>query len=282
MGLTTGTSPFGKKPAGTFNFEARSAQRATRSTSSHRPGAFAGSSAARRSSIPVTSHCCSRRATCRSGTSRARMCASTCSRRPSTRRIARSRATRATGRSARAERSPRTRSGAYDEILPETPPITDRVAFYWDAVEHWYEEDEEIFVHPRDPYHRVDLVPSSRLRARVAGRRRAGRVEPARGLLRDRPCRRAGTSRRDDVVSGYEALAAHHALPVQGHRVVLERRRQRRHRLELRGPGGPPPRRCEASSRSTTRSSTSTSTASARSAATRRSRCRRRRPGANA
>jgi uncharacterized protein (DUF427 family) len=50
----------------------------------------------------------------------------------------------------------------YPETLPETPPITDHVAFYWDAVEHWYEEDEEVFVHPRDPYHRVDLVPSSR------------------------------------------------------------------------------------------------------------------------
>ena len=50
----------------------------------------------------------------------------------------------------------------YPEILPGTPPITDRVAFYWDAVDHWYEEDEEVFVHPRDPYHRVDIVPSSR------------------------------------------------------------------------------------------------------------------------
>jgi uncharacterized protein (DUF427 family) len=50
----------------------------------------------------------------------------------------------------------------YPQILPETPEITDRVAFYWDAVDHWYEEDEEVFVHPRDPYHRVDIVRSSR------------------------------------------------------------------------------------------------------------------------
>jgi uncharacterized protein (DUF427 family) len=50
----------------------------------------------------------------------------------------------------------------YPEILPDTPDITDRVAFYWDAVDHWYEEDEEVFVHPRDPYHRVDIVQSSR------------------------------------------------------------------------------------------------------------------------
>jgi uncharacterized protein (DUF427 family) len=26
----------------------------------------------------------------------------------------------------------------------------------------WYEEEEEIFVHPRDPYKRIDAVPSSR------------------------------------------------------------------------------------------------------------------------
>jgi uncharacterized protein (DUF427 family) len=26
----------------------------------------------------------------------------------------------------------------------------------------WYEEDEEVFVHPRDPYHRVDILESSR------------------------------------------------------------------------------------------------------------------------
>jgi uncharacterized protein (DUF427 family) len=29
-------------------------------------------------------------------------------------------------------------------------------------IDHWYEEDEEVFVHPRDPYHRVDVLNSSR------------------------------------------------------------------------------------------------------------------------
>src|SRR5947207_8622252 len=32
----------------------------------------------------------------------------------------------------------------------------------WAAVEHWYEEDEEVFVHPRDPFVRVDALRSSR------------------------------------------------------------------------------------------------------------------------
>jgi uncharacterized protein (DUF427 family) len=36
----------------------------------------------------------------------------------------------------------------------------------WDALEHWYEEDEEVFVHPRDPFVRVDAMRSSR-RVRV-------------------------------------------------------------------------------------------------------------------
>ncbi len=42
-------------------------------------------------------------------------------------------------------------------------------AFYWDRVDRWYEEDEEIFVHPRDPYKRVDAVPSSRAVRIVVG-----------------------------------------------------------------------------------------------------------------
>jgi uncharacterized protein (DUF427 family) len=36
----------------------------------------------------------------------------------------------------------------------------------WEAADAWYEEDEEVFVHPRDPYHRIDVLPTSR-RVRV-------------------------------------------------------------------------------------------------------------------
>jgi uncharacterized protein (DUF427 family) len=34
--------------------------------------------------------------------------------------------------------------------------------FEWDALDAWYEEDEQVFVHPRDPYSRVDAVRSTR------------------------------------------------------------------------------------------------------------------------
>jgi uncharacterized protein (DUF427 family) len=50
----------------------------------------------------------------------------------------------------------------YPDPLEGTPPINDLIAFYFNRMDHWYEEDEEIFVHPRDPYHRVDIVRSDR------------------------------------------------------------------------------------------------------------------------
>ena len=40
----------------------------------------------------------------------------------------------------------------------------------WDAVDAWYEEDEPVLGHPRNPYHRVDCIRTSRrLRVEVAG-----------------------------------------------------------------------------------------------------------------
>ncbi|WP_420631790.1 DUF427 domain-containing protein [Candidatus Leptofilum sp.] len=44
------------------------------------------------------------------------------------------------------------------------------VAFRWNKMDKWFEENEEVFVHPRDPYHRVDTVPSTRhIRVEVDG-----------------------------------------------------------------------------------------------------------------
>jgi uncharacterized protein (DUF427 family) len=50
----------------------------------------------------------------------------------------------------------------YPDPLASIPQIADYVAFYWDSADAWYEEDDEVFRHPRDPYHRVDVLQSSR------------------------------------------------------------------------------------------------------------------------
>lgn len=53
-------------------------------------------------------------------------------------------------------------SWSYTAPYDEVADIKDTMAFYWDRMDHWYEEDEEVFVHARDPYKRIDIVPSSR------------------------------------------------------------------------------------------------------------------------
>jgi uncharacterized protein (DUF427 family) len=40
--------------------------------------------------------------------------------------------------------------------------VAGRFRFEWGALDHWYEEDEEVFVHPRSPYVRVDALRSTR------------------------------------------------------------------------------------------------------------------------
>jgi len=55
---------------------------------------------------------------------------------------------------------------SYPEPIDSAPPLVGYAALYWHKMDHWYEEDEEVFVHPRDPYHRVDVLDSSR-RVRV-------------------------------------------------------------------------------------------------------------------
>ena len=46
---------------------------------------------------------------------------------------------------------------------PESPILDIRgyVRFAWDQMEAWFEEEEEVFVHARDPYKRIDLLHSS-------------------------------------------------------------------------------------------------------------------------
>jgi uncharacterized protein (DUF427 family) len=57
-----------------------------------------------------------------------------------------------------------------DVRLDRLPPASLRrhdtapghVSVDWGAVDAWFEEEEELFGHPRDPYHRIDVRESSR------------------------------------------------------------------------------------------------------------------------
>ena len=54
--------------------------------------------------------------------------------------------------------------GAWVVVAPpaKLAALVDHVSFKWSRMDAWYEEEEEVFVHARDPYKRVDVLPSSR------------------------------------------------------------------------------------------------------------------------
>jgi uncharacterized protein (DUF427 family) len=50
------------------------------------------------------------------------------------------------------------------------PEIAGHIRLDWDAMDAWFEEDEEVFVHPRSPDARIDILPSSRVvRVEIGG-----------------------------------------------------------------------------------------------------------------
>ncbi len=64
-----------------------------------------------------------------------------------------------------------TKSGAALRY-PDSPieELRDLVRLEWSAMDEWFEEDEPVYVHPRSPYTRVDILSSSRhVRVEVDG-----------------------------------------------------------------------------------------------------------------
>lgn len=50
----------------------------------------------------------------------------------------------------------------YPEPTESAPWLVDYVAFYWDRVDTWLDEDVEVRGHLTDPFHRVDIRPTSK------------------------------------------------------------------------------------------------------------------------
>ena len=53
-------------------------------------------------------------------------------------------------------------SAAYSHTDSPVEKLRDYVAFNWSSMDHWFEEDVEVHIHAKDPYTRVDILPSSR------------------------------------------------------------------------------------------------------------------------
>ena len=94
--------------------------------------------------------------------SRAPTCARTCSSRATGRRSRRTAARRPTGTCASASASPRARSGRMREPRAGSPDLRGYFSLDFHSMDAWYEEEERIYVHARDPYLRADARRSSR------------------------------------------------------------------------------------------------------------------------
>jgi uncharacterized protein (DUF427 family) len=51
---------------------------------------------------------------------------------------------------------------SYPEPLAPAAFLAGHAAFYWGKLDEWWVEDEQVFGHPRDPYHRIDTYPMTR------------------------------------------------------------------------------------------------------------------------
>jgi uncharacterized protein (DUF427 family) len=51
---------------------------------------------------------------------------------------------------------------SYPDPMPASSWLAGYAAMYWRSADSWFDEDEEVFGHLRDPYHRVDARTSSR------------------------------------------------------------------------------------------------------------------------
>ena len=58
----------------------------------------------------------------------------------------------------------------YETPYDEAEALADHVALYWQPMDGWFEEDEEIFCHARNPQVRLDILKSTRpVRVEVGG-----------------------------------------------------------------------------------------------------------------
>jgi uncharacterized protein (DUF427 family) len=103
---------------------------------------------------------------------------------------------------------------------PADPELNSHVVLDFDAFDRWYEEDEPIFSHPRDPFHRVDARRSSRhVRIERDGRLLAESSEPTLVFETNLPVR-FYLPRRDLRVEPGPS-DRHSACPYKGHASYL-------------------------------------------------------------
>jgi uncharacterized protein (DUF427 family) len=120
---------------------------------------------------------------------------------------------------------------SYPVPLAGTDDLSGYMAFYWNKVDSWFEEDEEVFVHARDPYKRVDALQSSRrVEVRLNGQTIADTTRPVLLFETGLPTRyyipkldvRLDLLRRSTLTTAcpYKGVASYFSVAVPGSEIV--------------------------------------------------------------
>ena len=109
----------------------------------------------------------------------------------------------------------------YERPFDEVAGMKDYVALYWNRVDHWYEEDEEVFVHTRSPRVRIDILDSSRPVRVELGGETVAETNRARFLFETNLPTRYYIP-REDVSAELLASGTHTQCPYKGTGSVAE------------------------------------------------------------
>jgi uncharacterized protein (DUF427 family) len=113
----------------------------------------------------------------------------------------------------------------------EIDGIVGTVRFDWSALDSWFEEDEEVFVHPRNPYTRVDALRSTRtVRVELDGTELARSASPVMVFETGLPTRYYFIAPRSTSNDSWAVIPPH---------PVRTRAHQRLLVSSPRGPGSP-------------------------------------------
>lgn len=105
---------------------------------------------------------------------------------------------------------------SYETPFDECAGIAGWLSFYWKKMDHWFEEDEEVFVHARDPHVRIDILESHRPVEVRAGGEVVASTRRARFLFETGHVTRYYIPREDVRADALAPSASHTACPYKG------------------------------------------------------------------
>ncbi|MBC6440912.1 MAG: DUF427 domain-containing protein [Rhodospirillales bacterium] len=116
---------------------------------------------------------------------------------------------------------------SYETPYDEVADLGGALGFCWNKLDHWYEEDEEVFIHARDPFVRIDILESGRPVAVIVGGKTVASTTRARFLFETGHVPRyyipredvtAGTLLPSDLHTGcpYKGTASYHHVRAGG------------------------------------------------------------------